>query len=251
MGTFLFLMLIIAAVIMIGIMPVFSAISAEKRPSPWASTVVSSVSKSNAKVSSVIAATQTHVNVDIPYIPAFDLEIHTVDKMPEETDSAFMNMVASEPSNEGIDNISKLLKATMDVSVEVQDKNDLEVLDYEIYENLEGFTPLKDEEFQAISKQFGEKVAKTVTWTPLQGSSGPQIMIGQFFKEGNHLKFSDDYVELSGDVLEQLEKLDKEFLLVKGNFLNDGTFFVQHWEDPEMVAHGYSDFQMGHSKMIL
>lgn len=236
MGTLFFLILIIAIVALIGIMPVFSAISAEKRPSPWVPAVCTPNISSYTNKSNVNAATPKQMNVDIPNVPVFDMSDISNVEIPEVD-----YMQASQPDIEGMENISKLLEETMVFTI----ANDI----FEV-ESL-SLPSLTARQYNSISQKFGEKVANLVTCTPYRGCMGSQVMLGQFFKEGNLFKFNEDFVELGGDVLEQFKKLDSVYLLVKGNFTNDGKFNVLHWEDPEKVAQGYSDIKNSQSAIAL
>lgn len=219
-------------VMLIGIVPVISQHRSESRPSPWAFPIEQSVASTTSLgdiPQFTPAATQSSVNVDIPFIPEF---------VPETFMTTENTMVASEPDEEAWANVSLLLEGTMETAM----PEELEVFHAEMEEeelDLPLISSLTQAQFDAVRLQFGEKVARIVTCTPYQGSLGPQIMIGQFFKEERKFVFDSNWVSLSNGIEDYL---DGEFLLVKGNFLHDGTFFVQHWEDPEMVEEGYSSY---------
>ena len=235
----LYLLIGIALCVMLcGVIPVISQHRAETQQSPWAYPVEQSVLQTNSVDISQFtpAATHSSVNVDIPSIPEF---------MPETFNTIKDSPEVSEPSEESWNNVSLLLNETMNTPVA---EEPFEVIHMEAFEDIrmeseEEHLPLisslSQEQYDAVRLQFGEKVSKIVTCTPFQGSLGPQIMIGQFFKEERKLVFDSDWVILANGIE---ENLDGEFILVKGNFLNDGTFFVQHWEDPEMVEEGYSSY---------
>jgi len=226
MWDFVFLCVVILAIMSTGVVPVLLQISGERNPSPWV-IHVSPVADFEAENNHtpIIAATQSHVDVDIPSFSSFEsMEVHN------ESVAEFSN--ASEPDEEMWNNVRALLADT------TSELSNLEV-EVSTDEIIPSIPSLTEEQFNAIKGLFGSTVANLITCTPLRGNMGEQVMIGQFFKEGKRLQFDGDWVELRGEIHEEI---DGEFIIVKGDFLPDGTFFVQHWEDPEMVEAGYSEF---------
>lgn len=220
------LLLTICSVMGYGFFPVIIQMREEKHQSPWAYVQV------EEKVDTVLqksAATQDILNVDIPNfnnleefvaVPNFN-DVHTKVSVPSDeiwsNIEVLVNEVVKEPSNAPLDYFDTAIA------------NDTP----------EEYLPtLSPEQYNGIFMRFGEKVANLITCTPYKGTLGGQIMIGQFFKENNSIQFDGDWVELNIEIPIQM---DGEFIVVKGNFLENGQFFVQHWEDPEMIDAGYSE----------
>lgn len=220
------LLLTICSVMGYGFLPVIIQMRQEKQQSPWAYVQV------EEKVDTVLqksAATQDVLNVDIPNFNNFDEFV----AVPDFND---VHTKVSVPSEEIWDNIEVLVNEVVkDPSYTPLDNFETAIVNDIPEEYLPTLSP---EQYNGIFMRFGEKVANLITCTPYKGTLGSQIMIGQFFKENNSIQFDGDWVELNNEIPQQM---DGEFIVVKGNFLENGHFFVQHWEDPEMIDAGYSE----------
>lgn len=231
MWQLLFLIGIAASVMTCGVLPVIYRIKGENNPSPWSYSMNETV---NEGVTIDDAATQSSVNVSTPTIPEFAFSEETVNAEQQ----------VSIPDAEVWENVEKLLSETIEQPVlEVEPlENNIPIFneksEAELTNQEEVTVPnLTNSQYQAIRQNYGDSVASLITCTPYQGCLGEQVMIGIFHEEGNRLEFDKNWVELTSEFK---EKLDGEVIVVKGNFLADGRFFVQHWEDPMMIEAGYS-----------
>lgn len=212
-----------------GFLPVIFQIREEKKKSPWA--YVLTESKEEPVIQTSSAATQ-ETSVDMPNFDAFE-NLNTVVEFNEISE---VYSEVSIPDEEIWNNVETLINDVVSESniIPLVSEN-LEVIE-DIEEHLPTLTP---QQYNAILSKFGEKVANIITCTPFKGTLGSQVMIGQFFKETNSILFDGHRVELKNEIPKQV---DGEFLVIKGNYLENGQFFVQHWEDPEMIEAGYSIF---------
>lgn len=236
MGDILVLILLACTVMCVGVYPVISRVHTEKNPSPWSFAVPVAPSTENAGSH----AATVNVNEPIPTtsivpfeVAAFQQETTNFEAVPGSEDT----LTASLPNQEGLDNIESLLKKTMEFSVEEPSIEEFAAEENFVEEKLPSLPTLTEEQYALIKLKFGEKVANLITCTPFQGCLGEQIMIGEFFKENATLQFGEQSVELVGNIEDEI---DGETIVIKGSFLADGKFYVQHWEDPEMVEQGYS-----------
>lgn len=230
MGDILVLILLACSVMCVGVYPVIARVHTEKNPSPWSFVVP--VAPSAEQAGSHAATVITNVNEPIPStsIVPFEVEAHYQETPNfESVESGEETLTASLPDEEAWDNIESLLKETKEIAAEEP-----------VEEQLPSLPTLSEEQYAMIKLKFGKKVANLITCTPYQGCLGEQIMIGEFFKGNGILEFGDQSVELVGNIEDEI---DGETIVVKGNFLADGKFYVQHWEDPEMVEQGYSSFK--------
>lgn len=236
-----FLLGIILSVMACGVLPVLYRIRGENNPSPWAYSTNDAIDEGITDV----AATQAPVFVNTPNIPEFNVQHENV------AIAKFVEMKPSIPDEELWNNVAELLASSMETTI----FNDEEYENYvpvfeDKYENIEVELPEMSEmldipsvpnltpaQYKAICVNYGERVANIITCTPYQGCLGPQIMIGKYCEDGNRLEFDNDWVELKNDFN---GKINGEVIVVKGNFLTDGSFYVQHWEDPMMINAGYS-----------
>lgn len=235
MGEILVLILIGVLIMSVGIYPVFAKVHTEKNPSPWAFKASSDTYTTDNAIDTHAAIEK--VNVDIPSIVSFEKVEEQPDTFVPLLKSLTEESTVSEPDEELWGNVATLLESTMSVSTE---KDLVNLPESEIQQDsLPSLPVLTKEQYSMIKLQYGEKVANLITCTPYKACLGEQIMIGTFFKDGNLLKFDSHMVELVGNVEEEISG---ETIVVKGSFLEDSKFYVQHWEDPEMVEQGYSSF---------
>lgn len=238
---------LVVCVMACGVIPVLFRIHGESNPSPW------SYSSEETMFEGITndAATQTSVNGITPTtIPEFSTPV-----------SDGTDMQQSVPDEELWNSVEMLLSETRDTEQPKDDtpehdipifkeqpeelRNDEQLSNIPEFESEVASRILTDEQYDAILVNYGHRVADIITCTPFQGCSGSQVMIGTFFKDGNRLAFDQDWVELKNDFK---EALNGEIIVVKGNFLANGTFFVQHWDDPMMIEAGYSTFDWENHK---
>lgn len=236
-----FLLAVILCVMACGVVPVLYRIRGENNPSPWAYSTNEVINEGITDV----AATQVPVYVNTPNIPEFIVQHENV-AIPD-----FVEMKASIPDEELWKSVDMLLESTKEVSIfnDEEQNNSVSIFNDKISdfiedlpgdsesENIPSVPNLTPAQYKAIRVNYGERVANLITCTPYQGCLGPQIMIGNFIEEGNRLEFDNDWVELKNQFNGEI---NGEVIVVKGNFLTDGTFYVQHWEDPMMIDAGYS-----------
>ncbi|MBO0588156.1 MULTISPECIES: hypothetical protein [unclassified Sporosarcina] len=242
MWEILFLLGVALSVMACGVLPVLFRIRGENNPSPWA---YSTNDVLDERITDV-AATQSPIFVNTPNIPEFNVQ-HVNVAIPE-----FVEMKPSIPDEELWNSVEELLASTTTtifndeaqenyVSI-FEDKHDdfvAELPEELVMEDFPSVPSLTPAQYKAICTNYGERVASIITCTPYQGCLGPQIMIGKYCENGNRLEFDNDWVELKNEFN---GKIDGEVIIVKGNFLTDGSFYVQHWEDPMMIDAGYSTF---------
>lgn len=239
MGDILVLILLACTVMCVGVYPVISRVHTEKNPSPWSYAVPVSSSTEHAGSH----AATVNVNEPIPTTSIVPFEVASNQQESanyEAVSGSEETMTASLPNQEGMDSIASLLKKTMEFSTEEPEIEGFAAEQPTVEENLPSLPTLTAEQYAMIKLKFGEKVANLITCTPYQGCLGEQIMIGTFFKENGTLQFGDQSVELVGNIEDEI---DGETIVIKGSFLADGKFYVQHWEDPEMVEQGYSSLK--------
>lgn len=237
MGDILVLILLACAVMCVGLYPVISRVHTEKNPSPWSYTVPAASSSEHAGSH----AATVNVNEPIPTTSMAPFEF--VNTQQETADYETVagseeTFTASLPNEEALISLDALLVQTKEFVAEDTSIEEF-TAEAQVEEKLPSLPTLTKEQFALIQLQFGEKVANLITCTPFQGCLGEQIMIGEFFKENSTLQFGEQSVELVGNIEDEI---DGETIVIKGSFLADGKFYVQHWEDPEMVEQGYSSF---------
>ena len=213
-----------------GFLPVIFQIREEKKKSPWA--YVQTEPKDEPVIQ--ISAATRETNVDMPNFNTFE----NLDTVVEFNELSDVYSEVSIPDDEIWNNVETLINDVVSESsiIPISTTDDYKESVKEFEEHLPTLTP---EQYRAIMSKFGEKVANLITCTPFKGTLGSQVMIGQFFKETNSILFDGHWVELKNEIPKQV---DGEFLVIKGNYLENGQFFVQHWEDPEMIEAGYSIF---------
>lgn len=229
------LLLIIFSVMGYGFFPVILQIREEKKQSPWAYVQVEEKVEPNFNIS---AATQ-ELDVDIPNFNSIE-NLDTTDEIQDFND---VHSEISVPDDEIWNNVEYLVSNLVkESSIPV---SNFEMEEDETEEHLPTLSP---QQYNAILSKFGEKVANLITCTPFKGTLGSQVMIGQFFKESNSIQFDGHSVELKNEIPKQV---DGEFLVIKGNYLENGQFFVQYWEDPSMIEAGYSLFNEEADKIMV
>lgn len=230
------LLLTILSIMGFGILPVLFQVKKENSESPWAFV---QVEEKEEMVTQFTAATQTS-DVDIPLfntdepLPFDELEEYNAFMNSGNADNDYTKV--SFPSEEVWANLENIRTEMVDNFSMIADDSE-ELLSVEKNEIPEEYLPtLTKTQYNAIASKFGEKVANLITCTPYKATFGSQVMIGQFFKETNSIQFDGDWVELSNEIPKQE---DGEFVIVKGSFIENGQFFVQHSEDPQMIEAGY------------
>lgn len=229
------LLLTIFSIVSFGFFPVILQVKQEKRQSPWAYV---QVKEAESVVQNTVATQNT--NVDIPNFDmtdtldtTADFDVHISDKDV----AMFNNLDVSIPNEEVWGNIELLRSDVVGEFTTTLNDTDDKTLITEFKKQEEYLPTLNPTQYDAIASGFGKTVADIITCTPAKGALGSQVMIGQFFKERNSIQFDGDWVELSNEIPREV---DGEFVIVKGSYLDNGQFFVQHWEDPAMVEAGYA-----------
>ena len=248
---------LLALVSFLGVLPVISEIRKEKRPSPWA------FQEENSEETTYAAA--THEDVNIPNNVSAEYMLANKNK------KQFMPIESSITSTSSPDGIVNLETVVEEPVIEISNlKEGLvnenvgfyaetieplyaeKVMDINSEPTAEAWNNIKklldttviqegtisDEKLEWIESNFGEKVAKLVTGMP-NVKSGSHVIIGKFCRDTNAILFESESLNIESNIPKEL---DGEFVLVKGEFINNHTFFVQHWEDPDMVNEGYSDY---------
>ncbi|MEX3625002.1 hypothetical protein [Viridibacillus arvi] len=254
-----------AFVMFLGITPVISEIRKEKRPSPWSFNVLQSEETKD------VVVTQEDVNIPIMISPEYAISSNNKKAFVGKVNEPF-KLVATDNTEEftTTENV-KELEFLQVKSMQEYEEPHIETSEYEAFnhsvieesfvngidisnptdeawESIEQLLKhtkvpneavLTESQFSSITNKFGEKVAQLITTTPGKCDAGTQVILGEFISEKNTLVFESEEVYLQAEIPNYL---DGEHLLVKGEYLGNHKFFVQHWEDPDMVNQGYSDY---------
>lgn len=240
----------VGGLFVLGVFPVIGRVLAERRPSPYGQSWAHVESAQN-QLTMVPAQFQQNTSektmqpfgFEIPVFsadesestlkeikPFKDEELSYTDEVvaftdeevpfPDEEVSFEPEVIHSIPDLEMMDNIDTLVASFQ-----------------EEFADRESISPLSPNEYGAISKKYGEKVAAMITATPTSSitSKAQQVMMGRICVEENEafLKYQDDKVLLRGKV----PLYDGEVILVNGHFIKEGIFHVLNYEDAETAVH--------------
>lgn len=249
---------LLALVSFLGVLPVISEIRKEKRPSPWAfqeenseETTYAAATHEDVNIPNNVSAEYTFVNKNKKQFITIENSNNTSTSFPDV--NVNLETIVGEPvfeissyeegfENENVGFYEEPIEPLNRESI-LNMNSEPTVEAWSNIKKLLGTTLVKEdtiaeEKLEWIESNFGEKVAKLVTGLP-NVKTGSHVIIGKFHSDTNAIAFETESLLVESNIPKEL---DGEYVLVKGEFLKDHTFFVQHWEDPDMVNEGYSDY---------
>lgn len=256
MWALLVLCALCALVCFLGVLPVISEIRKEKRPSPWAfqeesEEMTYAATHEDVNIPNIVSAEYTLVNKNKKQfitiensnnrstsLPDVNVNLETIVGEPVFEISSYEESFGNENVGfyeEPIEPLNRESTLNMNSEPTVEAWNNIKKL---LGTTLVKEDTIAEEKLEWIESNFGEKVAKLVTGLP-NVKTGSHVIIGKFHSDTNAIAFESESLLVESNIPKEL---DGEYVLVKGEFLKDHNFFVQHWEDPDMVNEGYSDY---------
>ena len=239
----------VGGLFVLGVFPVIGRVLAERRPSPyghsWAhvESAQNQVTMAPQFQQDTMEKTMQPFGLEIPIFSAdeSDSPMNEITPFKEEEQSYTDGVVAFTDeevpfTDEEISFEPEVVHSIPDL--EMMDNIDTLVASFqEEFADRESISPLSPNEYGAISKKYGEKVAAMITATPTSGitSKAQQVMMGRICVEENEafLKYQDAKVLLKGKV----PLYDGEVILVNGHFIKEGVFHVLNYDDAETAVH--------------
>ncbi|MCP1161374.1 hypothetical protein [Bacillus infantis] len=242
----------VGIIIAIGAFPTIAELFHERQVSKWSGARVYNYEQARSfsfEGVSSYSNVQPKMPLQEELLVASDIPVFSADEV-EQVDEVEHSI----PTDDLLVNVDKLVSLMQDNEIETKDEfeisnSDLSLFATESFMDETGSVPsiLPENEYNAISKEYGNVVANMITATPTSTfSDGYLTMIGKVGSDGECfvLKYKNESIKMIGP---KVPVHVEEVVIVSGHFIADDKFQVEEVLDPELIKYGYYESDMQHA----